>query len=131
MVTPDGKFVYAANRLHDSIAWFSIAETGMLTLRGEEWTRGDYPRSFGIDPSGGFLFSCNQRSDAIAAFRRDKKSGGLTFTGQLHAGRDAGHDRVSWVVDRPIHDHRTQSPAPPPLSRRERGAFGSPAVTCS
>jgi 6-phosphogluconolactonase (cycloisomerase 2 family) len=82
MVTPDGRFVYAANRLHDSIAWFSIADTGLLTLLGEEWTRGDYPRSFGIDPGGSFLFSCNQRSDAVAAFRRDKNSGGLTFTGQ-------------------------------------------------
>jgi 6-phosphogluconolactonase (cycloisomerase 2 family) len=82
LVTPDGRFVYAANRLHDSIAWFSIAETGALTLVGEEWTRGDYPRSFSIDPSGSFLFSCNQRSDAIAAFRRDKITGGLSFTGQ-------------------------------------------------
>jgi len=82
MVTPDGTFVYAANRLHDSIAWFSIAETGVLTLLGEQWTRGDYPRSFGIDPSGSYLFSCNQRSDAIAAFRRDKNTGALTFTGQ-------------------------------------------------
>ncbi len=81
-VTPDGKFVYVANRLHDSIAWLSIAESGVLTLLGEEWTRGDYPRSFGIDPSGRFLFSCNQRSDAIAAFRRDKNTGALSFTGQ-------------------------------------------------
>jgi len=81
-VTPDGKFVYVANRLHDSIAWFSIAESGVLTLLGEEWTRGDYPRSFGIDPSGRFLFSCNQRSDAIAAFCRDKNTGALSFTGQ-------------------------------------------------
>jgi 6-phosphogluconolactonase (cycloisomerase 2 family) len=81
-VTADGKFVYAANRLHDSIAWFSIGEEGLLTLRGEQWTRGDYPRSFNIDPSGAFLFSCNQRSDAIAAFRRDKESGVLAFTGQ-------------------------------------------------
>ncbi|MGA2255294.1 MAG: lactonase family protein [Thermoguttaceae bacterium] len=82
VVTPDGRFVYAANRLHDSIAWFSIAVTGVLTLLGEQWTRGDYPRSFGIDPSGSFLFSCNQRSDAIAAFHRDKNTGELTFTGQ-------------------------------------------------
>jgi 6-phosphogluconolactonase (cycloisomerase 2 family) len=82
VVTPDGKFVYVANRLHDSIAWFSIAETGLLAWRGEEWTRGDYPRSFTIDPSGGFLFSCNQRSDAIAAFRRDRNTGALTFTGE-------------------------------------------------
>ncbi len=82
MVTPDGKFVYAGNRLHDSIAWFSIGATGELTLRGEEWTRGDYPRSFNIDPSGRFLFSCNQRSDAIATFRRNVNTGKLTFTGQ-------------------------------------------------
>jgi len=82
LATPDGKFVYAANRLHDSIAWFSIAETGELTWRGEQWTRGDYPRSFGTDPSGDFLFSCNQRSDAVAIFRRDKRSGALAFTGR-------------------------------------------------
>ena len=82
LVTPDGKFVYAANRLHDSIAWFSIADTGMLTWRGEEWTRGDYPRSFSIDPSGEYLYSCNQRSDAIACFRVNRQSGALTFRGQ-------------------------------------------------
>jgi 6-phosphogluconolactonase (cycloisomerase 2 family) len=82
MITPDGRFVYAANRLHDSIAWFSIGETGELTLRGEEWTRGDYPRHFNIDPSGRFLYSCNQRSDAIATFRRDANTGKLTFIGQ-------------------------------------------------
>ena len=82
MVSPDGKFVYAANRLHDSIAFFSIGPAGSLTLRGEEWTRGDYPRSFNIDPTGNFLYSCNQRSDAIAAFRINRETGSLTFTGQ-------------------------------------------------
>jgi 6-phosphogluconolactonase len=82
LVTPDGKFVYAANRLHDSIAWLSIADSGMLTWRGEEWTRGDYPRSFNIDPTGRFLYSCNQRSDAIATFRRGADSGTLAFAGQ-------------------------------------------------
>ena len=82
MVSADGKFVYAANRLHDSIAFFAISETGTLTFAGEEWTRGDYPRSFNIDPSGNFLYSCNQRADAIATFRINRKTGGLTFTGQ-------------------------------------------------
>ena len=81
-VSPDARFVYAANRLHDSIAWFSIGDTGGLTCAGEEWTRGDYPRSFTIDPTGGFLYTCNQRSDAIAAFRVNRKTGALTFTGQ-------------------------------------------------
>ena len=90
VVSADGKFVYAANRLHDSIAWFSVSSTGTLTWVGEEWTRGDYPRSFTIDPSGNFLFSCNQRGDAVASFRVNKQTGGLTFTGQYtHVGTPA------------------------------------------
>jgi 6-phosphogluconolactonase len=84
-LSSDARFVYVANRLHDSIAWFSIAADGALTWVGEEWTRGDYPRSFTIDPSGAFLFSCNQRSDAITSFRVDRKSGTLTFTGHYTA----------------------------------------------
>ena len=81
-LSPDARFVYAANRLHDSITWFSIGSTGTLTFSGEEWTRGDYPRSFSIDPSGNFLYSCNQRSDVIATFRVHRETGRLTFTGQ-------------------------------------------------
>ena len=84
-VSPDARFVYAANRLHDTVAWFSIGDTGGLTFAGEEWTRGDYPRSFTIDPTGGFLYTCNQRSDAIACFRVDRKTGALAFTGQYTA----------------------------------------------
>ena len=82
MIPADGKFLYAANRLHDSIAWFAISPSGTLTFAGEEWTRGDYPRSFNIDPSGSFLYSCNQRADAITAFRVNRQTGALTFTGQ-------------------------------------------------
>jgi 6-phosphogluconolactonase (cycloisomerase 2 family) len=81
-VSADGRFVYGANRLHDSIAWFAIGKDGTLTLAGEEWTRGDYPRSFNFDPTGSFLYSCNQRADAIATFHVDKKSGKLTFANQ-------------------------------------------------
>lgn len=84
-VSPDGRFVYAANRLHDSIAWFSIGAAGALAFAGEEWTRGDYPRSFTIDPAGNFLYSCNQRADAIVVFRVDRQSGALAFTGQYTA----------------------------------------------
>lgn len=80
-VSSDGKFVYAGNRLHDSIAIFVIGSDGTLTFVTEEWTRGDYPRSFTFDPTGTFLYSCNQRADHIAAFRVDKATGGLQFTG--------------------------------------------------
>jgi len=84
-VSRDGRFLYAANRLHDTIAFFSIDTAGRLTWRGEEWTRGDYPRSFTIDPTGKFLYSCNQRSDAVTCFRVNTDTGGLTFTGQYTA----------------------------------------------
>ncbi len=85
VLSPDGRFVYVANRLHNSIAWFSVGHDGTLAWMGEEWTRGDYPRSFTIDPSGSFVYICNQRSDAIACFKRDKKLGMLEFTGQYTA----------------------------------------------
>ena len=82
LISPDARFVYVANRLHDSIAWFAIGTDGTLTFAGEEWTRGDYPRSFEFDPSGRFLYSLNQRSDAVTCFRADRPTGRLTFTGQ-------------------------------------------------
>jgi 6-phosphogluconolactonase len=81
-VSADGRFVYAANRLHDSIAWFSIAKDGDLKFEGEAWTRGDYPRSFSFDPTGSFLYCCNQRADHIAVFRVNKETGALDFTNQ-------------------------------------------------
>jgi 6-phosphogluconolactonase (cycloisomerase 2 family) len=82
MVSANGKFVYAANRLHDAISLFSIGPAGELTYVAEEWTRGDYPRSFNIDPTGNYFYSCNQRGDAIATFRIDRATGRLSFTGR-------------------------------------------------
>jgi 6-phosphogluconolactonase len=84
-ISPDARFLYVGNRLHDTIAWFSIASDGKPAFVGEEWTRGDYPRSFTIDPSGKFLYSCNQRADHIAAFRVDAKTGAIHFTGEYAA----------------------------------------------
>ncbi len=81
MVSGDGRFLYAGNRLHDSIGIFSVSKTGLLTYVGEEWTRGNYPRSFNFDPTGKFLYSCNQRADNIAVFGVDRKTGSLVFTG--------------------------------------------------
>jgi 6-phosphogluconolactonase len=82
LVSPDGKFVYASNRLHDSIAWFSVGDDGTLTWRGEEWTRGNHPRAFNWDPSGKFFYVCNQFADAITTFRLNRETGAITFTGQ-------------------------------------------------
>jgi len=85
MVSGDGRFVYAGNRLHDSIGIFSVGNTGALTFVGEEWTRGSYPRSFNFDPTGQFLYSCNQRGDNITVFRVDRNKGRLSFTGHYSA----------------------------------------------
>jgi len=81
LVSADGRFVYAGNRLHDSIGIFAVGPGGTLSFVGEEWTRGNYPRSFSFDPTGRFLYCCNQRADAIAVFRVDRRTGGLDFTG--------------------------------------------------
>ena len=83
LVSADGRFLYAGNRLHDSIAIFAIAEDGTLNFVADEWTRGNYPRSFGFDPSGAFLYCCNQRADHVTTFRVDAKTGRLEFTGQF------------------------------------------------
>ena len=81
LVSDDGRFVYAGNRLHDSIGIFSVGSEGILTYVGEEWTRGNYPRSFSFDPTGQFLYCCNQRADNVTVFRVDCETGGLSFTG--------------------------------------------------
>jgi len=81
LVSADGRFVYAGNRLHDSIGVFSVDPNGTLAFVGEEWTRGNYPRSFNFDPTGQFLYCCNQRGDNITVFRVDRRTGGIHFTG--------------------------------------------------
>lgn len=83
LVSEDGRFVYAGNRLHDSIGIFAIGPNGMLTYVGDVWTHGNYPRSFNFDPLGQFLYCCNQRSDNITVFRVDRKTGMLNFTSQF------------------------------------------------
>jgi 6-phosphogluconolactonase len=85
LVSKDGKFVYAGNRLHDSIGIFSIASDGRLTHVADEWTRGNYPRSFNFDPTGRFLYCCNQRADHVSIFEVDHATGSLKFTGQYAA----------------------------------------------
>jgi 6-phosphogluconolactonase (cycloisomerase 2 family) len=91
LVSTDGRFVYAGNRLHDSVGIFSIGSNGTLSYVGEEWTRGDYPRSFNFDPNGQFLYCCNQRADSITVFRVNRKSGGLAFTGHFAAVGNPSH----------------------------------------
>lgn len=81
-VHPNGRFLYASNRGHDSIAVFAIdARNGTLTLIGQVPTEGKTPRNFAIDPTGAYLLAANQDSGNIVPFRIDAKTGRLTPTG--------------------------------------------------
>jgi 6-phosphogluconolactonase len=83
-IHPSGKFLYASNRGHESIAVYAIdPEKGTLTLVEIAPTGGKEPRSFEIDPTGRFLFAANQKSDNIVVFRIDEKTGKLTPTGKV------------------------------------------------
>jgi 3-carboxymuconate cyclase len=81
-ISADGRFLYAANRLHDTIAVFSIESDGRLKPLGEVSTMGDYPSQFNIDPSGKFLYACNRKSDVITSFSINREAGLLAFTGR-------------------------------------------------
>jgi 6-phosphogluconolactonase len=85
LVSPDGRFLYAANRLHDTISAFVIDADGKLKWIGETSTMGDYPGQCRIDPSGNFMFACNRRSDNITCFRIHRETGMLMFTGRYTA----------------------------------------------
>lgn len=82
-VHPSGKFLYASNRGHDSIAVFAI-DPRRHTLKPLEYvpTRGNFPRNFAITPDGFYLFAANQKSDNVVIFRVDQKTGRLTPTRQ-------------------------------------------------
>jgi 6-phosphogluconolactonase len=96
LVSSNGKYLYAGNRLHDSIGIFSIGEKGELTHVADEWTRGNYPRSFSFDPTGRFLYCCNQRADNVAIFEVIRQTGELKFTGNYAA---VGNPSIVTFVD--------------------------------
>jgi 6-phosphogluconolactonase len=81
LVHPGGKYVYASNRGHDSLAMFSIASDGKLTSLGTVSVEGKTPRNFRIHPSGAWVVAANQDSGNLVVFKVDKSAGKLTATG--------------------------------------------------
>lgn len=91
--TPSGKFLYASNRGHDSLAMYSIdSSTGELTSLGQEPTEAT-PRAFTIDPSGKYVYSAGQGSGKLAAYRIDAESGKLTRFATYEVGKSP-----AWVL---------------------------------
>lgn len=81
-VHPSGRFLYGANRGHDSLAVFRIDETGQLEPAGHVAIEGAWPRHFAIDPTGQFLLAALEKSDSVSVFRIDQETGLPSFTGQ-------------------------------------------------
>ncbi|KAL7504880.1 hypothetical protein ACHAXN_004455 [Cyclotella atomus] len=102
--SPDGKYVYAAARLHDSISVFKLNYTidtyrqpaspegcpksvnvEKLELVQRINTGGKTPRCLAVTECGEFLLVAHQHSHDVASFRRDLQDGTLTFINRLDA----------------------------------------------
>lgn len=90
-LSPDGKYLYASNRLkEDGIAIFAVnPEDGTLAKAGYQHT-GIHPRHFNITPNGKFLLAACRDSNVIQVYRRDEHTGLLSDT------------RQDIVVDKPV-----------------------------
>lgn len=87
-VRPDGRFIYATVRGHDSVSVLAVAtNTGNLSLIQNISCGGKIPRGMGIDSAGRWLLVANQKSDSVAVFAVDATTGRLAPTGQtVHVG---------------------------------------------
>ncbi len=92
-ITPSGKFLYAPNRGHNSVASFTIdASTARLTATGRVPTE-PVPRAFSLDPEGSFLFVAGLDSGRLASYQVHQDSGELTPLETYEAGK-----KPMWVL---------------------------------
>lgn len=81
-LSPDEKFLYVSQRSNSTIQIFKVdGKNGKIAFIAGQSTLGDFPRNFTIHPSGDYLLAANQKSNDITIFKRDKKTGLLTATG--------------------------------------------------
>ena len=77
-ITADGRFLYAPNRGHDSIAGFSVDPTsGALSAAGHVPTQA-VPRAFSLDPQGKFLYAAGLETGNLTSYVIDQATGSLT-----------------------------------------------------
>ena len=85
-VSLDGKFVYASNRGHNSIAIFEVNPSdGTLKYLMNESTHGETPRNFAIAPNDDYVVVANQNTNNLVSFKRDKSTGLLTYVNEIEA----------------------------------------------
>jgi 6-phosphogluconolactonase len=84
LVNPNGRFVYASNRGHDSIAVFAVDQNnGTLMPIQFISCGGGKPLNMGIDPTGQYLFASNIASQNVVEFRIDGQTGRISPTGAV------------------------------------------------
>ena len=78
-ISHDGRFLYASNRGHNSIAVFTVSADGLaLQLIQRISSEGDFPRDFNLDPTEKFVICANQNTDNSTLYRRNPETGFLT-----------------------------------------------------
>lgn len=82
-IHPNGRFVYASNRGHESIAVFAVQADGKLELVELTPCGGKHPRNFELSPEGNWLVCANQNSNNLVSFKVDAGTGRLTPTGSV------------------------------------------------
>ncbi len=85
-ISQDGKFLYASNRGHNSIAIFRVEENqGRLDMIGIQPTGGDWPRNFALSTDDEFIIVANKKSNNLVSFKRDKSTGLLNYVDSIKA----------------------------------------------
>ncbi len=82
-VSLDGRFLYASNRRDaNDIVIYTISKDGELDYVGRQSLLINTPRNFVIDPTGNFLLVANMDSNNVVVFKRNKKTGLLSYAGE-------------------------------------------------
>ncbi len=90
-LTPDGKFLYAAERTSSTIGAFSVdAASGKLTYLSSTPTE-KQPRGFRIDPTGKYMVVSGELSETISVYAIET-SGALKLLQKYPTGKDS-----NWV----------------------------------
>lgn len=80
--SPDGKYLYASNRGHNSVAVFAIDENTMEAQLIQWMEKAiNWPRNFALSPDGNYLLVANQEANQISIYTINKENGQLSFTG--------------------------------------------------
>ncbi|RLU89124.1 hypothetical protein CTZ27_22000 [Streptomyces griseocarneus] len=86
VVSADGRFLWVANRGHDSITTLALdASGGILGTQGSTPCGGHWPRDLTLHPDGRHLYAANERSGDVTWFTVDPGTGIPSPSGALAA----------------------------------------------